>query len=113
MPSIPRKQKRRGYLPEKKAFEGRTNTNMKFYNSGAWRKTRKAFLLQYPLCKFCQDNGRTTAAKVVDHILEINQGGAKLDWENLQPLCHPCHNSKTARNTHEARKRNIKKNNKK
>lgn len=34
-------------------------------------------------------------AKVVDHIIEINDGGCKLCYDNLESLCHLCHNRKT------------------
>jgi 5-methylcytosine-specific restriction protein A len=31
----------------------------------------------------------------VDHIVPIREGGARLDANNLQPLCHTCHSRKT------------------
>lgn len=95
MPSIPRKQKRRAYLPPKKAFQGLKKPNMKFYNSKAWRTTRKIYISSNPLCENCLEQGLTVEANVVDHITEINDGGAKLSLSNLRSLCHPCHNSKT------------------
>ena len=44
----------------------------------------------------CEENGRVTPAYAVDHITPIKDGGATLDERNLQSLCSPCHNSKTA-----------------
>jgi 5-methylcytosine-specific restriction enzyme A len=35
-------------------------------------------------------------ARVVDHVKAIKDGGARLDWSNLQSLCTACHNRKTA-----------------
>ena len=47
-----------------------------------------------------------TAARVVDHIKPINEGGARYDFTNLQGLCDSCHNKKSGR---EAHKKNEKK----
>lgn len=68
-----------------------------FYHTTAWRKLRKWFIQQHPFCVECKRKGRTTPAQVVDHITPISQGGAKLDQDNLQPMCHRCHNAKSAR----------------
>ena len=45
--------------------------------------------------------GRITPVEVTDHVNPINQGGALLDWDNLQSLCHPCHNAKSGREAHD------------
>ncbi len=63
----------------------------KFYKSAAWKKVRGIHLARQPLCVEC---GRP--AKIVDHIQEIRDGGAKLSDENLQSMCVACHNAKTA-----------------
>ena len=97
MPTIKKKQKRRAYMPIKKAFTGRVQDNMKFYNSKAWRQKRLLKLQENPLCELCEEKGLIVAAEVVDHIQEINDGGLKLSFSNLQSLCHPCHNAKTGR----------------
>lgn len=34
-----------------------------------WQKTREQYLRDNPLCVYCERNGRTTAAGVVDHIV--------------------------------------------
>ena len=71
--------------------EKRDKTLAKFYASAKWKKVRDLQLKQEPLCRMC---GRP--ATLVDHIVEIRDGGAKLDFSNLQSLCHSCHNKKTA-----------------
>jgi 5-methylcytosine-specific restriction protein A len=38
-------------------------------------------------------------ANVVDHIVPVKQGGERFDRSNLQSLCVPCHNAKTASET--------------
>lgn len=65
-----------------------------FYLSPEWRALRKLQLELEPFCRTCSANNRVTAAQMADHIKPINQGGAKLDLNNLQSLCHPCHNRK-------------------
>jgi 5-methylcytosine-specific restriction protein A len=71
----------------------------KFYSSRAWRKTRAAFLAQYPLCVECENLGRDEPATVVDHLVEIKEDPSLAhDFDNLRPLCTSCHNTKTGRN---------------
>ena len=74
------------------------------YHTGAWRALRLAVLRDNPLCKACQDEGRITAARVVDHINPVSKGitpeeRERLMWDitNLQPLCDRCHNIKSAK----------------
>lgn len=70
-----------------------------FYKSAAWQQCRAAYLRAHPVCVACQARGRTVAAVVVDHVVPIKDGGARLDWANLQSLCTSCHNRKTATET--------------
>lgn len=59
-----------------------------------WQKIRRRWLMENPLCKFCADAGRVTAASVVDHIVP-HKGDQNLFWDenNWQSLCKPCHDS--------------------
>lgn len=99
MPSI-KKTCHRPWMAERKPQEGRKYSNTKFYQSTAWRKLRKVKLEQDPLCEECLKKGIHTPAKVADHIVPINQGGAALDIANLQSLCDRCHNVKSAKESH-------------
>ncbi len=69
-----------------------------------WQQAREAFLLDHPLCVYCQRKGMTSAASVVDHI-EAHHGDQELFWdrENWQPLCKPCHDSDKQREEAAAR----------
>ena len=69
----------------------------KQYHTTRWRKLRKRFISQFPLCAECLTFDKVVEAKVVDHIKPIKDGGEMYDWDNLQSLCHSCHNSKSAR----------------
>lgn len=55
-----------------------------------WRETRKAYLIEYPHCVVCG-----AVATEVDHITPISEGGARLDWNNLQAMCKTHHSQKT------------------
>jgi 5-methylcytosine-specific restriction protein A len=61
----------------------------------AWRKARAGYLREHPLCRMCQEQGRVTAATVVDHITP-HKGDQSLFWDsanNWQPLCKTHHDS--------------------
>lgn len=59
-----------------------------------WRRARKAYLQQNPLCVVCRQQGRTVEATVVDHI-EPHRGDPGKFWDvsNWQSLCKPHHDS--------------------
>lgn len=78
----------------------RDKRNFKFYNSSEWRKLRLIQLNDEPLCEICQSIG-----EVVDHKIEISDGGCTTCLENLQTLCKVCHNVKTAKVVREKKKR--------
>jgi 5-methylcytosine-specific restriction protein A len=60
-----------------------------------WDKCRAAYVASYPLCKHCEIEGVVTLGEEVDHIHPIRNGGALLDWKNLQNLCRVHHRRKT------------------
>ena len=76
-----------------------------FYQSAQWRAVRFAFLRAHPLCVRCQARGRLVPAVVADHVQPLKDGGARLEWHNLQALCVPCHNGKTASETAQRHRR--------
>lgn len=73
----------------------RGSSNQRGY-TGAWRRARKVFLSKHPLCAECMKGNKVTAATVVDHIIP-HKGNKALFWDesNWQPMCAPCHSSKT------------------
>lgn len=62
-----------------------------------WQRASRAFLKKNPLCKFCQVEGRSEPAVVVDHIIP-HRGDMALFWDegNWQGLCKRHHDRKTA-----------------
>lgn len=85
----------RDYGRARRAFD----TERTFYQSAAWRAVRAAFLREHPLCRVCFGRGLKVAARVVDHVLPLKDGGERFDWINLQSLCVSCHNAKSATET--------------
>ena len=59
---------------------------------GRWKKIRHVHLKRNPLCVYCLQLGKVTAAGVVDHIIP-HKGDKVLfyDRHNLQSLCKQCH----------------------
>ena len=82
----------------RKAWRKRADNPTTGMYGNDWRKARAAFLIDHPLCVECEGLGRTTLAKVVDHITP-HRGDQALFWDmgNWQALCEPCHNAKTRR----------------
>jgi 5-methylcytosine-specific restriction protein A len=66
------------------------------YNA-EWRRLRLVILAEQPLCVFCLEKGRVTAAEHVDHIEPIrDRPDLRLVRSNLRALCARCHNRHTA-----------------
>jgi len=63
-----------------------------------WRKAREAFLRDYPLCQYCQEDGKVEPATVVNHI-KPHKGDQGLFWDqaNWQAVCKPHHDSTIAK----------------
>lgn len=61
----------------------------------ALQAMRLRVLGEEPWCRICRSKGRNTKAVVVDHIIRLVDGGT-YRRSNLQPLCQPCHDEKSA-----------------
>ena len=63
----------------------------------AWLDLRAAILARDAgLCQACKRAGRLRLARDVDHIEELADGGAPMDPANLESVCGPCHDAKSA-----------------
>ncbi|WP_461206086.1 HNH endonuclease signature motif containing protein [Clostridium sp. DL1XJH146] len=82
---------------KKQVAKERNSINSKIYNS-RWRRARKVYLKEHPLCVQCEKEGRLTPATEVDHRIP-HRGNMKLFWNknNWQALCKSCHSKKTAK----------------
>ena len=106
MPTIP-PNKRPSWNPE--SSRQRTWINP-WYNTRRWQKLSKQIRFRdWPECKIpqlcahCLLKGKHTIAASTDHIINVASGATmiekeKLMWDrnNLQPLCKPCHDAKSA-----------------
>lgn len=95
MPNVPKRKQRPWLQGQNKASKQRIERN-KFYQTNAWRTLRNMFIKRHPLCVECDGIGQ-----VVDHIIPIKQGGDSLEWDNLQTMCHRCHNIKSGKEAYE------------
>jgi len=66
--------------------------------SNDWLRLRAWFMAQpdHVLCSICSKLGKTTRAQEVDHIVPFTSTDdpLRLDPQNLQSLCIPCHREK-------------------
>lgn len=83
--------------PRKRHDDKRGNAASRGYDA-AWSRVRKSYLAAYPLCELCKQEGRVAAAALVHHVVSIRDGGARLDFNNLQALCVACHGRVHAEN---------------
>ena len=65
-----------------------------FYGSAEWKALRKAVIAERG--KRCQRCSKQGGRVYLDHVVELRDGGAKLDRANVQVLCAGCHTAKTA-----------------
>lgn len=88
--------------PQKRKREGDRRTDptlRRQYFTARWSKIRAIVLARdNHLCQECVRNGKTEAGNEIDHIRKARTN-RELFWslDNLQTLCHKCHNAKTAR----------------
>lgn len=71
-----------------------------FYNSAAWRKTRKLYVQSKNYT--CERCGKATTNLIVHHKIyltpkNINNPEITLNWNNLECLCIDCHNEEHIR----------------
>jgi 5-methylcytosine-specific restriction enzyme A len=67
-----------------------------WYGKQRWRNRAKVQLRAHPLCVYCLQRGKVTAATVADHI-EPHKGDEHAFWNGaLQSLCKLCHDSAKA-----------------
>ena len=55
-----------------------------------WETIRNQYAIAHPLCEMCLKEGKYTPMTEVHHIVPIDCGGTN-SWDNLQSLCHSCH----------------------
>lgn len=102
------RHKNLSFTPKKVYHDHQYHRAKYFYGTNEWKKLSIEYRRHQPLCEHCLKRDVITEADCVDHIVEIEDGGDKLEWDNLQSLCNACHNIKTGQ---EKRKRERRKKN--
>ena len=89
MPSSLRRQKQRERKSRADRYRG--SARERGYTP-AWDKASKAHLREHPLCRYCELDGRVTAAQCVDHLYP-HRGDTKLFWLKVLWVssCNDCH----------------------
>jgi len=65
----------------------------KFYKSKAWIKCRYAYIKSiFGLCERCGKPGYILHHKIELNPNNINDPNITLNWDNLEYVCHDCHN---------------------
>lgn len=89
LPTFRRPGSPRFQAPPRDVFRG--SSRSRGYTA-TWDRFSYNYRRRHPFCAECERRGRVVSADVVDHIVPLEGGGPKFDPENLQPLCHECHN---------------------
>jgi 5-methylcytosine-specific restriction endonuclease McrA len=87
------------YLPKrnyKRKSKRKKGGNQLFYKRAAWKKTRLAYLSQFPICEVADYCGDIMEGEIVDHIVPISQGGAPYDPRNFCTMSKRLHDLKSA-----------------
>jgi 5-methylcytosine-specific restriction endonuclease McrA len=97
MPTLPKRNKRRSYLPK---IEKRETGNRSVYNSKRWHRKREGFPKKYGfICAACRFEGTDTKESYLcdlDHVIPMKYGGDPYDDRNLNRLCIRHHSKKNA-----------------
>ncbi len=68
-----------------------------FYRNPKWRKIRKQYIEENPVCELCTQYDIVSEGECVDHIIPRRLApDLELNPINFQTLCNDCHNKKTA-----------------
>jgi len=107
MPTIPKGQILRPWIPKRASFKMRVN-NQKFYNSKAWRGCATAHkVAHFYQCKNVEQCGNPS--KFTNHnppLIELIEKGLNpYDWQYLEDLCETCNASVTGKQAHKKKEK--------
>lgn len=70
----------------------------KLLSHSRWQQLRARYLAKHPVCELCEKNNKTSVAKVVHHVVPVEDAkdvglmeALAYDWNNLMALCDSCH----------------------
>lgn len=70
-----------------------------FYQTAEWKQLVAGLIKQRG--RRCEECGAAGCRIYADHVVEIKDGGARLDGRNVKLLCATCHGQKTERRRRE------------
>lgn len=79
-----------GRRGQQRPADNRPDSTARGYDA-TWERLSRMIRRERPICEHCG----VAPSRMVDHIVPLRAGGARLDLANLQALCLPCHASKT------------------
>jgi len=86
------------YQPPRQVQEFDMIGKTRFTSTRLWKKFRRAFLAEHPLCVDCNQYGITTEASQVHHIVKrANDTDLAFEPTNCMALCASCHSKRTGR----------------
>lgn len=81
-----------------RTYDQARGPDRQWYGKPSWRRFRRWFLSQYPLCADCQERGELTEATEVHHVEKRKDNPDEaFNEDNCKSLCKGCHSSRTAR----------------
>lgn len=93
MPNCPPYYKPHPAMPRVRTPDRRASAPDRGYDAN-WVKLRAWYIARHPMCEY---PGCQRAGQIVDHIQPVRVAPSlRLDADNLQTLCRPCHGLKTA-----------------
>jgi len=101
MPTIKRQADKLPWVKEidKQPFARKVDSKG-FHDTKHWKKLSKIIRSETPLCEVATHFGLTVRTNVADHIIRVEEGGAKLDKANLMSMSHHYHNIKSGKEKH-------------
>ncbi len=72
--------------------QNKDRVGQKFYDSGAWRRCRRAFIeYKFGICNRCSNAGEIVHHRIHIDANNINNPAITLNFDNLELLCNKCH----------------------
>jgi 5-methylcytosine-specific restriction endonuclease McrA len=80
-------------LERERSRDRRATAHKRFYDTKRWKLTARHYRFHNPLCEYEVEDGKQCGqiAAHVHHIVDIADGGALYDPENLMAVCKPHH----------------------
>ena len=107
MPTLPKTTNYKWLRKIKKDYNKSYSSSAlaKEYHTTRWRKLRSYYIKRNPLCVMCKEKNIIKEAYIVDHIVEVADGGEMYNYNNLQSLCDAHHRRKTSIAVHRRKKK--------